>query len=228
MAYELYQGDCSVWLSSVPNGFADCVVTDPPYGMGFQSNWSKSGPRHAKILADDAVDPRWLAEAFRVLKPNGGGLVMFCDWGTSCAWRGYIEEAGFTIKSQIIWDRMHHGMGDLKGGFAPMHDIVWYATKGRRVFVNGRPKSVIRAKRPSPSEDNGHPTSKPVALMTELLNAIQDGSRGLVLDPFLGSGSTGVAAVSLGLPFAGAELDAKYFAIAEQRIRYAAEEADVL
>ena len=99
-----------------------------------------------------------------------------------------------------------------------MHDIIWYACKGRRVFVNGRPKSVIEAKRPSPSQDYGHPTCKPTALMETLIKNIDDGSGGVILDAFMGSGTTGVAAKSLNRKFIGIELDETYFNIAKERI----------
>jgi len=143
---KLIHGDCLGAMKDIPDGSVDCVVTDPPYGMGFQSNRAKSGPRHKKIAGDDAIDARFLSEIERVLKV-GGGLLTFCDWKTSCDWRRSIEEVGLIIKSQVIWDRLHHGMGDLKGAFAPQHDVIWYATKGRRVFVHGRPKSVIAHRR---------------------------------------------------------------------------------
>lgn len=222
--YTLHHGDCIEVMRTLPSGSVDSCVTDPPYGMAFQSKWSKTGPRHAKIAQDSTVDPAWLVETYRLLK-TGGGLLMFCNWATSHEWREHILAAGFSLNSQIIWDREHHGMGDLRGGFAPMHDIVWYATKGRRIFVNGRPKSVFRAKRPSPSEDHGHPTCKPVPLMAALVRAIEDAHGGVVLDPFMGSGSTGTAAVSLGRPFVGIELDPTYFSTARTRIEAAFAEA---
>jgi len=165
----------------------------------------------------------WLQPAFDATK-NGGALLCFCIWHNADEWRRAIEGVGYTVKSQVIWDRMHHGMGDLKGAFAPQHDIIWYAVKGRRIFANSRPKSVLRYKRPSPSQDFGHPTCKPVELMKDLLHSTCDGTKGLVVDPFLGSGSTGVAAVELGRPFSGCELDPDYFKIAEDRIN-AAEKA---
>ena len=221
----LHLGDCLDVMQDIPDGSVDMVCTDPPYGMNFQSNWSKNGPRHKKIEGDSAADFRWLQDAFRLLKPDGGGLISFCDWNTSHRWREEIERAGFVIKSQVIWDRLHHGMGDLKGAFAPQHDIVWYATKGRRIFVNGRPKSVIRHKRPSPADDHGHPTCKPVALMEELIRATDDGSGSVVLDPFLGSGTTGVAAANTGRRFIGIERDPDYFAIAQARIQKAQADA---
>lgn len=140
---------------------------------------------------------------------------MFCDWKTSCEWRYYLEDAGFKVVSQVIWDREHHGMGDLTGAFAPMHDVIWYATKGRRTWTNGRPKSVLRHRRPSPSEDHGHPTCKPVNLMTDLCKFT---GAGLVLDPFMGSGTTGVACMDTGRNFIGIELDETYYDIACKRI----------
>lgn len=215
---DLMLGDCLSCMAELESGSVDAIVTDPPYGMGFQSNRSKKGPRHAKIASDENVDARWISEAFRILR-DGGCLLSFCDWRTSCEWRYHIELAGFKLKSQVIWDRMHHGMGDLSGAFAPQHDVIWYATKGRRVFVNGRPKSVIAVKRPSPSDDNGHPTCKPVSLMEYLIKAVDDGHTRTILDPFLGSGSTGVAAINLGINVIGCEIDEKYMSIAEGRIR---------
>lgn len=214
---ELKNGDCIEKMKEIPDGSVDMVVTDPPYGMEFVSNRSKNGPRHDAIANDDIFFTEWLGESFRVLK-EGGGLISFCDWNTSNVWRESIESYGFDLKSQGIWNRMHHGMGDLTGSFAPMHDIIWYATKGKRTFGNKRPKSVFSHKRPSPSEDNGHPTCKPISLMEELIVGIGDGSNGIILDPFMGSGSTGVAAAKLELPFIGIEINKKYFDIAKNRI----------
>lgn len=218
---ELINGDCMAEMQKIADKSIDMVVTDPPYGMDFVSNRAKNGPRYKSIANDDVVKDGWLDEAYRVLK-EGGGLITFCDWNTSHVWRDSIEKRGFSVQSQVVWNRMHHGMGDLTGAFSPMHDIIWYATKGRRVFANTRPKSVLSHKRPSPTEDNGHPTCKPVQLMKELIHGIGDGSDGIVLDPFMGSGSTGVAAKNLGLPFIGIELEKDYFNIAKRRVEEAA------
>jgi site-specific DNA-methyltransferase (adenine-specific) len=147
---------------------------------------------------------------------------MFCNWETSCEWRRHIEGVGLTVVSQVIWDREHHGMGDLAGGFAPMHDVVWYATKGRRVFAGERPKSVLRHRRPSPGADFGHPTCKPLSLMREIVDAIKRDTHLPTIDPFMGSGTTGAACVMTGVHFLGTEIDATYFDIAARRISAAA------
>jgi site-specific DNA-methyltransferase (adenine-specific) len=207
-------GDCLELMKELPDKSVDTIITDPPYGMNFQSNRSKVGHRHRKIIGDDNVDGRWVYESYRIAK-DGGALLMFCDWKNSCEWRWTLEDSGFKVVSQVIWNREHHGMGDLTGSFAPMHDVIWYATKGRRTFKNGRPKSVISYKRPSPSEDNGHPTCKPLDLMKYFVYKIAEGN---VLDPFMGSGTTGVACKRLGRDFIGFELDPTYFEIAKNRI----------
>ena len=169
------------------------------------------------LHGDSFVDSSWIKPCYDVLSSNGA-LVTFCDWKTSNQWKDAIELAGFTVVSQVIWNRVHHGMGDLTGAFAPMHDIVWYATKGRRVFKNGRPKSVITDKRPSSNENYDHPTCKPVSLMKGLIHSICVGSDLPIFDPFMGSGSTAVASVELGRKFIGVEIDPHYYNTAKCRV----------
>lgn len=220
---QISNNDCIEDMKNMESGSIDCIITDPPYGINFQSNRSINGPRYDVLHQDDEVNTIFLNEAFRVIK-DGGGLLLFTDWKVSEKWKTAIENAGFQIKSQVVWNRLHHGMGDLKGAFAPMHDLIWYACKGRRIFVNGRPKSVFEHKRPSPSQDFGHPTCKPVDLMKDLILAIDDGSDGIIYDPFMGSGSTGVAAISLGRKFIGSEISKEYFDIATKRMLKACDE----
>ena len=215
---QLHNTDCKLVLGELCS--VDAIVTDPPYGMAFQSNHNKTRPKHKKIVGDNVFDPSWLEPAYNSLR-SGGALISFCDWGTSHLWVEAIRQAGFIVKSQVIWNRLHHGMGDLKGAFAPMHDVIWYATKGRREFVGGRPKSVIEVKRPGPTQDCGHPTRKPVELMRQLIRAIDDGKTATIVDPFMGSGSTGEAAVQLGYNFIGCEIDREYFDTANARIELA-------
>jgi len=203
MTTKLLNGDCRDLMTTIDEGSVDMIITDPPYGMGFQSSRSQSGSRHRKIISDNEIDPSWIPIAVKLLTENGG-ILMFCNWKTSCEWRSHLENNGLKMVSQVIWDREDHGMGDLYGAFAPQHDVIWYAVKGRRVFENGRPKSVIRSIRPKPHEDHGHPTCKPVDLMRELVKYT---ATGLVLDPFMGTGSTGVACRKLGLDFIGIEID---------------------
>jgi len=73
-ALTLLKGDCLERMKEIQDSSVDMVLTDPPYGMAFQSNRSKSGPRHEKIKGDDEIDPRFIKEAYRILKNNGGAF----------------------------------------------------------------------------------------------------------------------------------------------------------
>ncbi len=126
-----------------------------------------------------------------------------------------LRLAGFTVKSVLVWDRMHHGMGDLKGSFAPRYDTCIFATKGRYILPNGRPDDVIQCQRLN-SAELVHPNEKPVALMRELIEATT-APGALILDPFAGSGSTLAAAALTGRQYIGIEISAEYHAIAQQR-----------
>ncbi len=146
-------------------------------------------------------------------------MVCFSDWKNQEAWRFAIEMAGFEVKSQVIWNREIHGMGDLGSAFGPQHDVIWFATKGKFKFPGKRPKSVISSKRIS-GDTLVHPNEKPTDLMEQLIAAVTPVG-GIVLDPFAGSGTTGVAAKRLGFGFIGIEREAEYVAIAEKRMERA-------
>jgi site-specific DNA-methyltransferase (adenine-specific) len=71
-----------------------------------------------------------------------------------------MEAAGFRIRSQLVWDRVNHGRGDLRAAFAPRHDVMWFGTKGKFAFHDGRPASVLPAPR-VPAQHLVHPNEKP-------------------------------------------------------------------
>lgn len=205
---HLIHGNCIDGLRRLPDELVDAVVTDPPYGIRYKS---RSG---ARILNDNAAYIWWLHEAWRVTAKNGA-LVCFCRWDVQEDFRWAIELAGWKMKSQVIWDRMLHGMGDVRAAFAPRHDVIWFAVKGNYRFPDRRPASVIQTQRIR--SGLVHPTEKPVELMERLLEAVVRPA-GVVLDPCMGSGSTGVACNRKGYRFIGMELDPKHFRTAKKRI----------
>ena len=219
-------GDCLDVLRTIPAGSVDAVVTDPPYGMAYQSAWRYQSARRTdkaerfdQIANDDAPFVWWLPEAMRVLK-DGGSLACFCRWDSAEAFRQAIGWAGFTIGGQVVWDRMVHGMGDLTGAVAPMHDTIWFARKGRFEWPGSRLKSVLRHQRLD-GEQLVHPNEKPVGLMGEIVAAMTT-PEALVVDPFNGSGATGNACQQHGRRYVGIEIDEGYAAIARRRISEAA------
>lgn len=207
-APRLIRGDCLDALRSIPDSTVDAVVTDPPYGIRYVTR------RGHKVANDERPFIWWLHDAWRVTR-EGGALLCFCRWDVQEQFRSAIETAGWKLKSQVIWDRELHGMGDVRAAFAPSHDVIWFAVKGKYRFPGSRPRSVIRARRVVTGLV--HPTEKPVQLMEELLAAVAP-SGGLVLDPCMGSGTTGVACKKLGLKFIGIELDDSHYGTAKSRI----------
>jgi site-specific DNA-methyltransferase (adenine-specific) len=212
-------GDCLAVLPTLPPGSVDAVVTDPPYGMSYQSNRSEDGPRFDEIANDTAPFVWWLLGAASALR-DGGVIVCFCRWDTAEAFRLAMVWAGLKISGQVVWDRGVHGMGDLNGSPAPRHDTIWIATKGRYTFPGRRPVSVVRHNRVA-AEAMRHPNEKPIALMLELVRDYT-AENALVVDPFVGSGSTAEAAVKLARRFIGTELSEGYANMARRRIADAA------
>ena len=200
----LIQGDCLV----------DSCVCDPPYGMSYQGLNNKRAP----IANDQRPFIWWLNDAHRLLK-DVGTLACFCQWKGQQDFKTAIRLAGFDIRSHVIWDRLNGGMGATHCTFAPRHDIIWFATKGRFRFPNGRPDSVLPHAN-VPTARRLHSTQKPDELMVKLVTKVTP-KGGIVWDPCMGSGSTGAAAIAAGYRFIGAELDPDNFANAKRRIEAA-------
>ena len=211
--FLLLHGDClRLMLDLVPES-VDACITDPPYGIDYQS--SRTTDKRAKIANDTKPYIWWLPHAYRAMKADSC-LVCFTRWDVQEIFRAAIECAGFTVKSQVIWDRCIHGMGDLEGSFAPQHDVVWFAAKGNFKLPGKRPKSVLRCQRLQ-GEELTHPNEKPLGILAELILAVTKPG-GVVLDPFMGSGVSGAACAKLGREYIGVELDDVHFDTARRRI----------
>jgi site-specific DNA-methyltransferase (adenine-specific) len=216
---EIICADCLEVLKSMPDKSVDLVLTDPPYGIDYQSarridrtEWKP------KIANDKEPCVAWIADAARVLD-DGGCLLCFCRWDVEDAFKKAIEGAGLIVRSQVIWDREGHGMGDLHAQFAPCHDIIWFATKGDYAFPGRRPESIIRSPRIG-GLSLVHPNEKPVDLMRALIVAVSN-EGDTILDPFCGSGTTCVAAKILGRKYIGIEISPVYAEIARKRVEQA-------
>lgn len=139
----------------------------------------------------------------------------FSRWDVQQVFMDAMRIAGFTVKSVLVWDRLHQGMGDLKGSFAPRYDTCIFAVKGRYTLPGGRPDDVIQCQRVSNTELL-HPNEKPLTLMRQLIEATT-APGALILDPFAGSGSTLAAAALTGCQYIGIEINATHHAAAQQR-----------
>lgn len=200
----LIQADCRDVLPLISP--VSAIVSDPPYGMSFQSNHRTE--KHERIANDDNEDLlHWACS----LEPIHSSY-LFCRWDNLFAVR--------KPKSLITWVKNNWSMGDLDHEHARQTEVALFYPGTSHDFPKARPSDVIKAPRTS---NEFHPTEKPVQLM----RAIIEWTRGTVVDPFMGSGSTGVAAVQLGRDFIGIELHGPYFDIACKRISEAQRQGDL-
>lgn len=201
---RLLLGDCLGILPTL--GKVDAVVTDPPYGMAFRSNHREL--KHAAIANDsDAELLKWCCS----LKPRHSAYI-FCRWDNL-----------FDIpkpRSLVTWVKNNWSMGDLDHEHARQTEVAAFYPGPEHFFPSGRPQDVIRAPR---TGNEHHPTEKPVQLMRAFLTW----TSGLVLDPFMGSGTTLVACARLRRPAIGIEIDEGYFNIACERVRKAYAQPDM-
>lgn len=211
---DLRQGDCLELMRQIPDGSVDLILTDPPYGMSLKPQ-RVSGKFHGKqIINDDGLS--WVTEffeqCFRVAKNNTASM-FFCNHFCVAEFIQAAKQAGYNIKNLIVWNKNAFGMG---GNWRPCHELVLICTKGRFVTHSNSLRTIIDFKRVHHTKAM-HPTEKPVDLLEHLISA-PDYDPSVILDPFMGSASTGVAAIKTGRKFIGIELDPDYFAIAEKRI----------
>jgi DNA modification methylase len=220
---RVIHGDCLEEMARLTEGSFSAVVTDPPYGIpgttihGFQDRPGRARKRTltSEFGAWNVWDPSWVAPAARLLR-EGGSLVAFCpdrrigDLADAC------ERAGLRFRQVWYWRKLTPPMtfrGVLQWAVEPMV----YATKGRarlRIPNAGRAPNVFELSAP---RRRRHPNEKPVELMIRILALVcPDGEP--VLDPFCGSGSTLAAAVRLGMPAVGVEINTRYAAAAARRV----------
>lgn len=211
-ALVVMQGDaCNIPL---PNDEADAVVTDPPYGTEGKSGGYGRRQLGARTIAGDgdlSTFEASLPEIMRVLKPNSW-FVFFIGADTRRQAERMVEAAGFTYYGDVVWDKRSPGMG---AGIRYQHEYALAYMKGEAV-LNGTILSLLRAPRTVFARPE-HPHEKPTSVMRELVR-FASAPGNLVVDPFMGSGRTGVACVELGREFFGIDVEMQWVELAERRL----------
>lgn len=231
MSWEVITGDCLDVLKGMEAGAVDAVITDPPYSSGSRQSINarqlitKSGSRtdeqwfQMDTMGHDSY-LWWMREIARScnrVAQSGAHAYVFTDWrqytNLVTAW----ETRGWTLRSVIVWDK---NRGGAMGSFW-RNNHEWIA-----VFCKGKPKPLphggfFNTWTGAKPQGGLHPTEKPVGLLRYVVEAVD----GLILDPFCGSGTTGVAAMQTGRNFIGIEIDPTYADIARQRIAKAEAQA---
>ena len=246
----VYLVDCVELMRLMPAGSVDAVFADPPYRISTGGVTVKNGRLDAvdkgawdrslgSFERDHEFNVRWLGEARRVLKPDGtiwvsGTHHVIFSIGFA------LQTLGFRVINSVVWEKPDPPPNALHTAFTHAHETLVWASKGkgaRHTFnydvINSRDPasqvgSVWRMPPPPRREKihGRHPTQKPLRLVRRALVACTE-EGDLVLDPFCGSGTTGVAAKELNRSFVGAEMEAEYAGLAARRIS-AAERGGVL
>ena len=212
--YSIYQGDCLEVMDELikQNVKVDAIITDPPYGINFKSNYRKE--KYNLIQNDDNLEflDLFLKKTYELLIDNAH-IYIFCSWHNIDKFK-IVFEKYFKLKNIIVWEKNNTSMGDLKGSYAPKHEFILFGHKGRRLRNGKRLPDVLQANR---TGNKLHPTQKPISLLQIFIEQSSNENE-IILDPFMGSGSTGVAALNTNRKFIGIELDGKYFNIAKDRL----------
>lgn len=220
---RLILGDCRDILPTLPR--VDAVIMDPPYSSGgFQEAGKSSGSigtRSNEVIALDNLSTRGFQRLMRdVLNPLRGTdeAYVFTDWKMWTYTADALEDAGFRVRNMLVWDKMQMGMGL---PWRNQHELIAFGKKRPAKNITGKHGNVLGVRR---SGNVNHPTEKPVEIMRVL---IENSAAQTILDPFMGSGTTGCAAVALQRDFIGIEMSPDFFDIACRRIEQAQRQGDL-
>lgn len=203
-------------LKQIPDKSVDLVLTDPPYGIDYQSNMRVMSEKFKKLENDDnEFRFKTYKEFLRVMKDDTVAIV-FCSFKNYAY--DYIElEKYFDIKNAIIWFKGGGGIGDLKHSLLTDYEIGLVCHKGKKQ-INGKREGSVWKINKVPPEQMFHPTEKPYDLLQKFLLQFSK-KDDLVLDPFMGSWTTAVACQNLKRNFIGCEKDEQYCMIGCERLR---------
>jgi len=203
--------DCIEGMKKIPSQSIDMILTDPPYTSPTVHAF---GRQVVNRLSDLAIQEFYFSaiktEWERILKPNAPILV-FCDDIYSAVLMGLFYE--WKQKSLVIWDKGRIGMGN---PFRKQHELIFYANRDS-IKLNKEKLTHIPTVIKEPLSKEFHGAEKPTKLLEKLINGLTE-KDSIVLDCFMGSGSTAIACQNTGRNYIGFELDKSYWAIAQKRV----------
>jgi site-specific DNA-methyltransferase (adenine-specific) len=218
-AFDLSCQDAVDWLRALPSETVDLVITDPAYeslekhraiGTTTRLKHSKSSSNDWFNVFPNARFAELFAEIFRVLRRDSH-FYLLCDAETMFVAKPEAEQAGFRFWKPLVWDKKTIGMGY---HYRARYEFILFFEKGKRRLNDLGVADVITV----PRVHRGYPAEKPAAVSAVLVNqSSQPGE--VVADPFMGSGSVGVAALRLGRRFLGNDLNADAVRLSASRLQ---------
>lgn len=206
----LYNGDCLEVLPLLQDQSVDSFVSDPPYGISLvpqrkiTDSIAGDGREEAKAL--------WAAMAEHVVRAAKPDTAHMFWTGWSEVWTKDVLAEHLTVKSCIVWAKNMFGIGYFT---RPQHEMAWYCHFGSPPKPETAESDLWHAQK---IQAPVHSCEKPVPLLQRCINLCDQTGNGLIVDPFMGVGTTGSAAATMGRRFIGVELDPRYFDIACERI----------
>jgi site-specific DNA-methyltransferase (adenine-specific) len=210
-------GDALKVIPSLPDGYFRCLLTDPPYGIGYVSDWN-NGTNAKPIRGDGDGAHQLLDDVLRIARPKLKGdaaVYIFTSWKTLSATLKTVS-AHFRVKNVLVWVKDSWGMGDLNGSYAGQYEMILYAVKGKPALSPPRSPDVLSYPRVPPMK-RLHPAQKPVPLLEFLIEKSTKKGEA-VLDPFSGSGSTALACLKTDRTFACIEKSHGHYATSVERV----------
>ena len=216
---KIYNEDCLKGMKKIPSESIDLVIADPPYtmtkrGKSCRPNWMPNN-MGSNVFEGNIPDAKsWMSECFRVMK-DGTHFYTFCNTNDIQKYLNIANEVGFKLHNIItmIKDTCMPNRWYLKHC-----ELILFFRKGKaKAISNKGSKDYMFCKMPTQRNGKVHITQKPLEIITTLLtNSSEEGE--VIFDPFMGSGTTAVAAINTGRRFIGFELQKEYFDIANKRI----------
>ena len=212
----IYQGDALELLPTISRGSVHAVITDPPFVIGAVSagNMASKAGGWADMMNSSIWFTAWYKQVDRILRQDG------VFW-TCCTWRSLpvvmraAIDAGLPITSCAVWDKEWIGPGGTQG-LRPSYEMIALLCRPDFSIPDRGVADIIKSKVGS-YKPNGHPAEKPIDLMRKLINisALPEGA--LIVDPFMGSGTTARAAKDAGFRFVGIEAEEQWCEVAASR-----------
>ena len=211
--YKLYQGDCLEVMDELirDDVKVDMILTDPPYGIDLTPQRENGKFKNTKVINDNNLWwlPKFVNQIYALTKNTA---IIFCAWQNIDKFKIELEKK-FIIKNILVWNKDWFGMGN---NYRPNYELILLCCK-TNITTKSKNKSNILTYRRIPPQKLKHSCEKPVGLLEDLIYELTD-ENDIVLDSFMGSGSTGVACLNTNRKFIGIELDENYFNIACDRL----------
>ena len=225
MEYITKNNDCIIGMQELESESVNALITDPPYNIAKDNNFKSMGRAGIDFGEWDKNFNlvSWLPIAIDKVK-KGGNIVIFTDWKSTTPIVEELEKLNCEVKDMIRIENSNPMPRNRDRRFIVDYEIaIWSVKKGAKWTFNRisetyeRPLIKTKVTPKSEKIDEGHPTQKNVETMEWLIERLTN-ERDVVLDPFMGSGTTGVACQNLNRRFIGYELDENYYSMANKRM----------